>query len=358
MQSSYTMGHELSVQDFQIAIICALRVECDAVEAIFDKFLEEDDELPMLNKAAWDTNIYTTGVIGHHNVVLAHMPDYGIGNSATVAANIRHTFPAVGVAFVVGICGGTPKIKDDDIMLGDVIISTEVIQYGLGRELPHEFRPIDTIGREPSSELKSYLNKMQGAREVWHLGDRTLRYLNAPRRADWQPKPKHPGIENDKLFVSTHRHKHHQKGVCETCDKCLNDKDPPCKESETLDCTILGCHEVVFRQRKSSSKQLEPADTKLIPESLKPQVHFGRFGSADRVMKSSTERDRLAKEFGIVALEMEGGGTWEKIPCFIIKGVCDYSDSHKNKEIPATRYSNSFRNFSSWTPRRAKARLN
>ncbi|KAI1442776.1 nucleoside phosphorylase domain-containing protein [Annulohypoxylon stygium] len=334
------MSYQLSVQDFQIAIICALRVECDAVEAIFDKFLEEGDAAPLL-KAQWDTNIYTTGVIGHHNVVLAHMPNYGIGNSATVAANLRHTFPAVRVAFVVGVCGGVPKIEEDDIMLSDVIVSTEVIQYGLGHELTHEFRPIDTTGREPSPELKSYLNKMQGKRELRHLEERTLEYLNAPRKADWQPKPEHPGIENDKLFVSTHRHKHHRAGACEVCDKCLDAKDPPCKESEMLDCTILGCHEVVMRLRKPYSTQSdkagtvatsrEPTDTESIPESLKPRVYFGRFGSADRVMKSSTERDRLAKELGVVALEMEAGGTWEKIPCFIIKGVSDYSDSHKNK---------------------------
>ncbi|XDG07616.1 hypothetical protein ABKA04_007231 [Annulohypoxylon sp. FPYF3050] len=237
------MSRQLSVEDFQIAIICALKVEGDAVEDVFDKFLEEGDSVPMLNKAQWDTNIYTTGVIGHHNVVLAHMPNYGTCNSATVAANLRHTFPAVRVAFVVGVCGGMPKIKDNDIMLGDVIISTEVIQYGFGREHSYQFRPIDPIGSEPSSELKSYLVKMQAG-------------------------------------------------------------------------------------TKESSK---PSGTVLVPESLKPEVYFGRFGSADKVMKSSTERDRLAKEFSIVALEMEGGGTWEKIPCFIIKGVCDYSDSHKNK---------------------------
>jgi tetratricopeptide (TPR) repeat protein len=28
---------------------------------------------------------------------------------------------------------------------------------------------------------------------------------------------------------------------------------------------------------------------------------------------------------------MEGAGVWDNIPCIIIKGVCDYADSHKNK---------------------------
>jgi nucleoside phosphorylase len=28
---------------------------------------------------------------------------------------------------------------------------------------------------------------------------------------------------------------------------------------------------------------------------------------------------------------MEGAGVWHNVPCIIIKGVCDYADSHKSK---------------------------
>ncbi|KAJ4414026.1 hypothetical protein N0V85_003328 [Neurospora sp. IMI 360204] len=28
---------------------------------------------------------------------------------------------------------------------------------------------------------------------------------------------------------------------------------------------------------------------------------------------------------------MEGAGVWEQLPCLVIKGVCDYADSHKGK---------------------------
>jgi nucleoside phosphorylase len=28
---------------------------------------------------------------------------------------------------------------------------------------------------------------------------------------------------------------------------------------------------------------------------------------------------------------MEGAGLWDEIPTVVIKGICDYSDSHKNK---------------------------
>jgi hypothetical protein len=29
---------------------------------------------------------------------------------------------------------------------------------------------------------------------------------------------------------------------------------------------------------------------------------------------------------------MDGAGVWDKFNCLIIKGVCDYADSHKNKK--------------------------
>ena len=28
---------------------------------------------------------------------------------------------------------------------------------------------------------------------------------------------------------------------------------------------------------------------------------------------------------------MEGAGAWDYIPTVVVKGVCDYADSHKNK---------------------------
>jgi hypothetical protein len=55
--------------DFEIAIICALPLEASAVSALFDMWW--DDQIYV--KAPRDLNAYSTGVIGHHNVVLVHM---------------------------------------------------------------------------------------------------------------------------------------------------------------------------------------------------------------------------------------------------------------------------------------------
>ena len=49
-------------------------------------------------------------------------------------------------------------------------------------------------------------------------------------------------------------------------------------------------------------------------------------------MKDTTVRDRLAAEKDVLCFEMEAAGLMNHFPCLVIRGICDYSDSHKNKE--------------------------
>ncbi|RAO72805.1 uncharacterized protein BHQ10_008817 [Talaromyces amestolkiae] len=49
-------------------------------------------------------------------------------------------------------------------------------------------------------------------------------------------------------------------------------------------------------------------------------------------MKDTETRDRFAKERNVLCFEMEAAGLMDRIPCLVIRGVCDYSDSHKQEE--------------------------
>ena len=49
-------------------------------------------------------------------------------------------------------------------------------------------------------------------------------------------------------------------------------------------------------------------------------------------MKDALVRDRLAAEMDVLCFEMEAAGLMNHFPCLVIRGICDYSDSHKNKE--------------------------
>jgi hypothetical protein len=66
-------------------------------------------------------------------------------------------------------------------------------------------------------------------------------------------------------------------------------------------------------------------------QNQSPEVFIGRIASADRVMKSGEHRDQVAKKYNVIAFEMEGAGLWDEIPTIVVKGICDYADSHKNK---------------------------
>jgi hypothetical protein len=50
------------------------------------------------------------------------------------------------------------------------------------------------------------------------------------------------------------------------------------------------------------------------------------------VMKSGLHRDQIASCEKVIAFEMEGAGVWDNFPTVVIKSVCDYADSHKNKK--------------------------
>ncbi|KAF9881441.1 hypothetical protein CkaCkLH20_00587 [Colletotrichum karsti] len=80
-------------------------------------------------------------------------------------------------------------------------------------------------------------------------------------------------------------------------------------------------------QQKAIVKRRRTRDS----ETQLPRLHVGNVASGDTVMKSGEHRDRLAKEHNIIAFEMEGAGMWDQILCVVVKGVCDYADSHKNK---------------------------
>ncbi len=67
----------------------------------------------------------------------------------------------------------------------------------------------------------------------------------------------------------------------------------------------------------------------------RPQIHYGNIASGDAVVKDAGTRDRIAQEEGILCFEMEAAGLMDTFPCVVVRGVCDYADSHKNKRWQA-----------------------
>ncbi|OQV11376.1 hypothetical protein CLAIMM_15218, partial [Cladophialophora immunda] len=286
-----------SRDDFEVAIICALRTESDAVEALFDQFWEEEVEY---EKVKGDSNSYTLGRIGQHNVVLAYMPGMGKIASATVAASFRASFPSIRLGLIVGVCRGVPRdgSENSDILLGDVVISTGVVQFDFGRQLPDRVVRKDTLednlGR-PNLELRGFLHKIQGWRGRTEMSSRVAEYIADICSKSGFEEWKYPGMQHDYLFPAIYRHKHHLPGECTMCDKCLGDADPVCDDALSSDCTLLQCDlkRVIMRGR-SEALQASGESTGQATLARTPITHFGRLASGDLVMKSASHRDELA----------------------------------------------------------------
>ena len=127
------MATDFTNNDYTVGWICALQAELAASQAMLD------EEHPDLLQAENDTNTYTLGRIGLHNVVLACLPSgtTGISAAATAARDLLRSFPKVRFGLMVGVGGGAPSNPSEDpckdIRLGDVVVSNPERNCGKGR---------------------------------------------------------------------------------------------------------------------------------------------------------------------------------------------------------------------------------
>ncbi len=262
--------------DYTIAWICALSLELAASRAMLD------EEHPLLPNQPGDDNTYVLGRIDQHNVVMTCLPgQYGTNNAAIVATNLKRSFPNVRATLMVGIGGGSPS--QADIYLGDVVVGTRVIQYDMGKMIAGGLFQETADAKTPARLLNSAVSALQS-----NPDSRMASILR--RRLPNIRRPNHP----DRLFQASYEH---PLGA-QTCIGC----DP---------------------------EKLQPRRGCLSDE---PKTHYGVIASGNRVMKDGRARDDIAQRLSALCFEMEAAGMMDNLQCLPIRGICDYSDSHKNKE--------------------------
>ncbi|KAL5362310.1 kinesin light chain [Aspergillus floccosus] len=282
------MARRLSHHDYTVGWVCALPDELTAAQEMLDE--EHQDLPPNLN----DSNIYTLGSIGGHNVVLACLPAGQTGNNpaGAVALQMKNTFPAIRFGLMVGIGGGVPS-NEADIRLGDVVVSQPgnghggVVQYDFGKATPGKFKRTGFLNAPPTillaavTKLRSNLTRQKSS-----LSPHLSKLGNLPMFSRDQA-----GI--DQLFEA----KYHHSGE----DNCLS------------------CAAERMIQRKERI-------------SATPMIHYGTIASGNQVMRDGVERDQISSEFGgVLCFKMEAASLMNTFPCLVICGICDYADSHKNE---------------------------
>lgn len=324
-----TQPRGLRREDFQIAIICAVRCEYDAVTCAFDDIWEGAEV--QLGNAPGDYNKYTLGRIANRNAVLLLLSGMGKVNAASAAVSLRSSYTGIKLAILAGICGGVPGVgTDKELLLGDVIISRCIVQYDLGRRYADKFVTKDTIedslGR-PHESVRSLTAVFETNSGRDHLQRRTNEILE-----DIQVKAFHkgnlyqrPSEAEDRLFEPGYLHRHYGSRYCECTELGA------CEAAQQASCDELQCDSsrLLSRPRHRKRKFL---DLVCDDRAHELRVVVGRLGSGDTVMKSGLDRDHIAGEQGLVAFEMEGAGIWDHFPCVVAKAACDYADSHKNNK--------------------------
>jgi nucleoside phosphorylase len=324
-----------------------MTIEADAVQAVFDVTWNDFQR----EKNHGDTNAYSFGTIGRYNVVLVHMAKAGKKAATQAATHCQNTFSQISLCILVGICGGIPVNTEnkEPMVLGDVVISEAVIEYDLERQYSDGVERKEDTDRRPSPKLDSLLSKLRCVSEHKALQTATaahLQELTRNQHVGHFARYPEPPIQ-DKLFLSTYRHRHRGDDTkCDATRKCLITTNSVCNKAIKTPCAELGCDEseVVRRVQTGAPTEIEiggfppqklmPGEAVIISRSDGPAVHFGKYASGDKVMKSGEIRDSIAMLEKVIAFEMEGAGMWGLFSnCLIIKAICDYADSHKNSDF-------------------------
>lgn len=157
---------------YTVGWIAALPIERAAAIALLDEHHEAPEGFEQHQS---DTNSYTWGRIGKHNLVIASLPAgvYGTTSAATTASNLLSSLPQIRIGLLVGIGGAIVRPDQDrDIRLGDIVVSQPdgttggVVQYDLGNaKLNQTWERKGSLNKPPSILLNA-LASLQAQHEI------------------------------------------------------------------------------------------------------------------------------------------------------------------------------------------------
>jgi nucleoside phosphorylase len=294
------MDTQLSPQDDYVGWICALPSELAASQAMLDKPHRE-----IRGVDTQDRNIYVIGKMNEHNVVIACLPAGvdGTNAAATVAKDMTRTFKALRFVLLVGIGGGIPNLEQGiDVRLGDVVVSQPsgtnggVIQYDKGKALTGDAFERKGMLNAPPTALLNALTSVQARHYLedsqmsTYITDMFKRYPKMQRTGYT-----FPGADKDVLYDRSY---------------------------DQMDRSGPGGATIPTHRTEAISRHTR--------DGTQPKIHYGVIASGNMVIKNARDRDFLRDEYGALCVEMEAAGLMNECPCLVIRGICDYADSHKN----------------------------
>ncbi|KAF5855181.1 hypothetical protein ETB97_009747, partial [Aspergillus alliaceus] len=280
---------QISPESITIAIFCALVYEAVAVRYTLD------EEYSCRPKGIGPKKyVYSFGRIAEHKVVIARPYQMGTIEAAHCATAVSQQFPNVRLALMVGIGAGIPNLPKHDIRLGDLAIS--IPQDGHPGVIQYDFVKYEQGG----VAQKGYLNKpppilisADGSLQEDELMEKhPLKKIL--RKITKIPKFARPRTDDILFDINFH---HINEG------------------SDCSECVASSERRILLRSPRSDHQ---------------PIIHRGLILSGNGVVKNPQGRDELRRGYSnAVCFEMEAAGIMDEIPCLVVRGICDYADTHK-----------------------------
>ncbi len=329
--------------EYSVGWICAQQAEYVAARAMLD--VEHGQPA---SRGTADNNTYFLGSIGPHNVVIACLPSGSPGatSAATVAADMQRTFRDIRFGLLVGVGGGAPSAVDD-IRLGDVVVGIPtdetggVIQFGLESVKDNIPPNSDASG----SSSRDIAGGRDGSSRCCSRFVRT-RCLNAPPRvlltALNNLRAEHTlngDSVSDNLAQAAAKYPLAKSQFAAPVVRSWGSGD---EQAET-DRLYQANHVHVGSSSESSvsggsvdENRCDKCDESMLiqrpyRDSRKPAVHYGIIASGDIEIECGKERDKAKRALGAICFEREAAGLMDNFPCLVIRGICDYADTHKSR---------------------------
>ncbi|KAH0522792.1 hypothetical protein TsFJ059_006583 [Trichoderma semiorbis] len=285
------MAEQLTYDSYTVGWICVLGSELCAARALLD---EEHEPLP---PKEIDYNNYFLGKMANHNVVIVYPGTKDIKSTAQAS----RTFPNIRFALMVGIGSGVPNSPNPDprkdIRLGDVVVGAprnglaSVIQYYAVRVAGEPNITVKTRTCHPPNVLIKAIRHLDldhgfGKGKMWADIDHVVN-LGVPALED----AGYPGVEHDQLFNPNYQH-----SAGEDCSSC----------------------------------DVAQIENRVARKTTRSVVHLGSIASGIVNMRSLIHRDPPpGSGKSVLGIDREFSGLLHTFPSVLIKGVCDYGDSHK-----------------------------
>jgi nucleoside phosphorylase len=292
---------QLRCADYNVAWICAL----PHVELLAARLMLDEEHTPPSFDNDYDDNTYIFGTIQGHRIVIATLPKGQAGNvnAGRLTGPMFKTFANIKIALLVGVGGGVPKTQPcksplEDVHLGDVVVGwpgdggPAVVYWDMGRsKVDGVFEMLGTMDK-PDWKLTQALGVIASNHDMHQtkFNDHLTRLQNRTNFA-------HPGFDRDRLFRASYYHIGDYESHCVSCDSSqIVTRIPRTEEHKDL---------FVF--------------------------HQGRIATGNSVIQDAELRDQISEECkGVLCVEMEAAGVEINGRCLVIRGICDYADSHKN----------------------------